>query len=333
MIIKIINILTILLFSQGLALANNTNIKERLITESRTYYKTKKTWQNTYNTLIKNGESIKGATFIAPIKGNGYNDRLHRNGARNTIIFVPVTTNFNKPVDIIFYFHGLGGFKERDFKTRVLKHTKNLREEGKNFIIVVPEMPWSKNTSTARSRQGKVFTKKDQFPTFVNSVVKIVVGLFDPSPVKQEKCKMYNICHFNFGNAILIGHSAGGSTLMSISKSGGLDWLYEKRNAQSVKIIFSDAGYGRWTDITWKNFKLKGLDTNTKFILLTRKWDRPHRNTKRFLKRFKTAPLNIVHKVFDRKTTSHSGIGDQAFTWAYYTEDSGCGENGRETDY
>ena len=57
--------------------------------------------------------------------------------------------------------------------------------------------------------------------------------------IKQEKCKMYNICHFNFGNAILIGHSAGGCTLMSISKSGGLDWLYEKRNAQSVKIIFS----------------------------------------------------------------------------------------------
>ena len=315
------------LLLQSSAFAQAVDCEETiLITESRTYYKTKRTWQNTYDTLIKNNGTVKGAAFIAPIKGNGYHDSRHRNGARDTIIFVPSTTKFNKSIDIIFYFHGLGGFKERDFKTRVLKHTKSFK--GRNYIVVIPEMPWSRNTSTPRSRQGRVFSKKNQFSTFVTSVVKVVVTLFEPSPVKRNNCMLRNICQFNFGKTILVGHSAGGSTLMSISKSGGLDWLYKKNSPHSLKVIFSDAGYGRWTDATWKNFKSKNFNTSTKFILLTRKWDRPHKNTKRFLKKFKNKPINIKHVVFNRSTT-HAGIGDQALSWVYKlleSESSGCGE-------
>ena len=113
---------------------------------------------------------------------------------------------------------------------------------------------------------------------------------------------------------------------MSISKSGGLDWLYEKKNATGIKIIFSDAGYGHWTDVTWKYFKLKGKNTNTEFILLTRKWDKPYRHTMRFLKRFNNVPSNIKHIVFDRNLITHAGIGDEAFTWVYPVNESGCGE-------
>ena len=116
---------------------------------------------------------------------------------------------------------------------------------------------------------------------------------------------------------------------MSISKSGGLDWLYNRKQRPHVKIVFSDAGYGHWTDVAWKYFKSRIDKHYTEFILLTRKWDRPHRNTKRWLKRFRNVPSNIIHKVFNRKTT-HAGIGDQALEWAYYLEESGCGEGERK---
>jgi len=322
--IKTINTVIILLFLHSIAFAtNNVNISEILITESRTYHKTKRTWKNVYHELTKNGSSVRGATFIAPVKGNGYNDSKHKNGARNTIIFVPQKTNFNEDVDLIFYFHGLGGFKERDFKTRVLRHTKALEAQGRNFIVIIPEMPWSKNTNTPRTRQGRVFTRKGQFSTFVNSIVKITVTLFEPSPVKRNNCIMHNKCQFNFGDAILIGHSAGGSTLMSISRSGGLNWLYSVAKVGFVKVIFSDASYGYWLDIAWKYFK--PTVTQSGFVVLTRKFDRPHKNAKRFLKKFRKKPENIRHIVFNRKIT-HADIGDQSFKWAYPVYESGCGE-------
>tara|TARA_R110002051_G_scaffold302627_1_gene371109 strand:+ start:186 stop:1157 length:972 start_codon:yes stop_codon:yes gene_type:complete len=321
---KAINLLAILLLLQTTAHADDISVKEILITESNTYHKVKKTWQKIYSELTTSGTSARGAAYIAPVKGNGTTDALHKNGARNTIIFVPENTDFIKPVDVIFWFHGLGGFKERDFGTRVLRHTGSLDQE--NYIIIIPEMPWSRHTSTPRQRQGRVFHKKGQFSTFVSSVIRTMVSLFNPSPVVRNKCITHNVCDFKFGEAALIGHSAGGSTLMSISRTGGLDWLYKK--AASIKIVFSDAGYGRWTDITWKYFKARHA-RNVNFVLLTRKWDRPYANTKRFLKKFRNMPFNIIHKVFERKEKTHAGIGDIAFTYTHILHDSGCGEGNK----
>ena len=113
---------------------------------------------------------------------------------------------------------------------------------------------------------------------------------------------------------------------MSISRAGGLDWLYKK--APSIKIVFSDAGYGKWTDTAWRHFKAK-RDWGVRFVLLTRKWDKPHVKTKKFLKKFKNVPPNIVHKVFERKEKTHAGIGDIAFTYAHILHDSGCGEENK----
>ena len=225
-----------------------------------------------------------------------------------------------KPVDIIFYFHGLGGFKERDFNTRVLRHTVSIGSD-RNYVIVIPEMPWSRHTSTPRTRQGRVFTSKGQFPDFVISMQGVINSHF--TSCNPHVCPRRNKT-ITIGIVALLGHSAGGSTLMSISKSGGLNWLYKEARAKSVKIIFSDASYGYWLDVTWRSFRphVQG----TEFLVLTRKWDRPHRHTKRFLNKFKKPPVNIKHIVFSRKTT-HAGIGDQSFDWVYGPNaDSGCGE-------
>jgi len=311
----ILKITLLVLCFVGTSFAETNNfVSESLITSKSAYKKTKRTWKNVYNSLVQEGVSVKGATYIGPIKGNGTYDSRHRNKARNTIIFVPVTTNFKKPIDIIFYFHGLGGFKKRDFKERVLKHTKAVPSD-KNYIIVIAEMPWSKNTETPRTRQGYVFLKKKQFPLFVNSIIKTTVSLFDPSPVRRSLCVEKNVCNFKLGDAILLGHSAGGSTLMSISRSGGLDWLY-KRGAKGVKLIFSDASYGNWFDVTWKYFKNRVIE-RTRILSLVREWDKPHKHMKRFLKKFKKIPKSVKLIVFERRKMTHAMIGDSSFKWIY----------------
>jgi len=291
-----------------------------LVYASGSYAPTKKTWVKVYEKLTEKGTSVKGTTYIMPVKGNGFKDRLHKNGARDTIIFIPDSTNFKQPIDVIFYFHGLGGFKERDFDTRVLSHTATI-DSTKNYVIVIPEMPWSKNTSTPRTRQGRVFTKKGQFGVFVESVRDRLREHFHPNCL-EDRCPV-TPPHV-LGDITLLGHSAGGSTIMSISRSGGLNWLYDAAGASSVNVIFSDASYGRWLDIAWKYFNPHV--PRTEFIILTRKWDKPYRHTKRFLNKFKKPPVNIKHIVFSRKTT-HAGIGDQSFDWVYGPNaDSGCGE-------
>ena len=322
-----VSLIFLALFLTPPASTSKVSANEIVITIPTTHQKTKMLWSRAYRDLTEQEQSIRGGTFIGPLEGNGTNDRLHNNKARNTIIFVPQDVNFEKPVDLIFYFHGLGGFKDRDFRTRVLRHTKTLNVSNSNYILVIPEMPWSINTSTPRTRQGRVFYKKNQFSLFLNSTIAVIVAIFDSSDVRANTCIKKNICQFNFGDAILIGHSAGGSALKSISKSGGMDELYTKFNAQSVSVVFSDAGYGHWTDVTWKYFKLK-KQTPTEFVLLTRKWDRPYNNTVRFLKKFRKKPDNIRHIVFGRREMTHGDIGDHALTWAYSSHESECGERG-----
>ena len=97
---------------------------------------------------------------------------------------------------------------------------------------------------------------------------------------------------------------------MSAARSGHLDIV------QPNRIIFSDAGYGRWTDGAWYHHVRK--HSECEFILLVRKWDTPHRNTMRFLKRFgKVIPENIRVKIFSRRKFTHSSIGNQALLWAF----------------
>lgn len=292
------------------------------------YKPTVELWVKVYDELLNKNATVRGTTYIQPVKGNGVKDKRHKNLARDTIVFIPDGTTLMEPVDLIFYFHGLGGFKERDFKTRTLRHTVGFPPE-KNYVLVIPEMPWSQHTSTPRTRQGYVFTHKDSFPTFVRTIMNIVNTHF--SKTQKTKNVLYKIVP---DTAILLGHSAGGSTIMALSRSGGLNWLHKHAEALSIKIIFSDAAYDHWVDITWRYFRRTRSAALTQFILLTRKWDKPYKHTVRFLKRFKKVPPNIQFVVFNRKEKTHGDIGDEALTWVYppienMEEDEegfGCGE-------
>ena len=94
-------------------------------------------------------------SFVKQFSENGGVDRYHVNKARDTIVFIPSNVRKDEPINVIYWFHGLNGFGQRTFSERLLPQFKFLIEQNANFIAVIPEMPWSQNTTTPRKRQGK----------------------------------------------------------------------------------------------------------------------------------------------------------------------------------
>ncbi len=86
---------------------------------------------------------VMGYGTIVKLDGNGPLDEYHRlDIGRDTIIFVPCTTDVDKPVELIYYFHDIRGFTYNSFNT-IIPQIKEMMEKGRNFIIVYPELPWS----------------------------------------------------------------------------------------------------------------------------------------------------------------------------------------------
>lgn len=251
---------------------------------------------------------VQGTCWIGSQAGGGNVDRLHKNGARDTIIYAPPSVNFSKPITIIFWWHGLGGFSEREFTKRILPNVAHLSLQGHNFVLVISELAWSKNTKTPRGRQGRswIGTSTENFSVYYSETIQTIAKHIVPKSV----CEQRGWCGFLPDNIVIIGHSAGGSAIKSAAKSGALESI------QPDRIVFSDAGYGRWTDTAWKYHVRDSASCD--FILLVRKWDKPYKNTLRFLKRFrKKIPKNIHLNVMPSRKFTHTNIGDQALLWAF----------------
>ena len=235
--------------------------------------------------------SLAGNSWLGIIPGNGDVDRRHRNRARATLIYVPSTFNRLRPYELVFFFHGLNGFKR--LNGRLGNSIVQMESQDRNFILVVPEMPWSANTSTTRSRQGYAWSGRphENLNTFYDCVVDIIATRFFIDP--------------NVGQITMIGHSAGGSALKAAARSGALDLI------RPNLIVFSDAGYGTWTDQMWD--RCAWCRSNARVVLLVREGDTPHRHTVRFMRRFgDNPPNNIRLVVYPRRAWSHTRIGNES---------------------
>ncbi len=278
--------------------------QESCVVDELSYKPTSERWHRAMKNV-----GVQGDCWIGPVLGGGYIDKKHKNGRRDTIIFSPPNVNFSNPVTVIFWWHGLGGFSEKEFTERILPNVAHLSLQKKNFVLVVSELAWSKNTSTPRGRQGRVWRGRavsEDLSVYYRQVLKIIARNIVPKSV----CAQRGWCGFSPASVVVIGHSAGGSAIMSAARSGHLDKI------QPNRIIFSDAGYGRWTDGAWYHHVKD--HTGCEFVLLVRKWDSPHKNTMRFLKRLgKSIPKNIYVKIFSRRKFTHSSIGNQALLWAF----------------
>jgi len=269
------------------AIAGETSIK----TDKGVYGKTVERWTSSFKK-----SHYDGTTYIKRITSNGGSDRLHKNGARDSIIFIPDVVRPDRVITVLIWFHGLGGFTERTFSRRLIPQFNELLDEGSNLIVVIPEMPWSKNTSTPRGRQGQVWRGRnnENFVDFYREVSRTVAGHFNNEHEFPD-----------YFRVVIVGHSAGGSAIASAARSGALSKIGELQ-----LVVFSDASYGRWFDVTWKHF---GRDNKfVDIVVLVRKYDKPYQSIKRFQRHHRKLPEYLRFVVLPRKKYSHTRIGDRA---------------------
>ena len=113
---------------------------------------------------------ISSSTYI--FKKPSGKDSLHRVGHRDAILWIPDTTDISKNFVMVIWFHGHWGYvPERTFENRTLKQFVPLAK-SKNFVLVVPEMPWSVHTKTPTKRNSLLWMKEGSFLNFIKHIIK-----------------------------------------------------------------------------------------------------------------------------------------------------------------
>lgn len=218
-------------------------------------------------------------------KYSGGEDSLHSSGHRDAIVWIPRTTCMSKPLTVIFWFHGHWGFvQERTFEDRVLNQFVPYR--NKNIVVVLPEMPWSVHGPTPRGRNSLVWRKPGEFLAFAEEVNGILLrhsGVVTLGPIDYK----------------VVGHSAGGSTIWRIAKTGDLCKL------RPSAVVWSDSTYGTWLDRAWTGcLRGSGIPQS----VFVKKWGQPYHHATRFMKTY-LHPSEIDLHVMDYPWT-HKTIGN-----------------------
>ncbi len=179
---------------------------------------------------------ITGDTQIWKSQYNGKDDNLLRvDTGRDAILFIPSTTTSSKPIDIIYYFQGQGGFG-LDMSERVLPQAKALANKGYNFIIVFPELPWSRGTfpedkpngENPRIKNRKSLAWDGADSDFANFHQEVIEKISTKYGIMYPKGKIF-----------IIGHSNGGSAIGKAAEKGAFNIV------KPDVITFSDAEY-KW---------------------------------------------------------------------------------------
>ena len=242
-------------------------------------------------TRVTDGLAFESSSWIFRSKFNGHLDRRHYNGHRDSVLLVP-TSSHPDDLTLIVWFHGLGGFSEKTFR-RVLSQAQEISKEGYSIAIAIPEMPWSINTSTKRSRQGRVWRRSGDFSNFI---------LENKTLLASWAIANYGVS-INAIRIVVVGHSAGGSAISSAAVEGGLC------DVQPHAIVWSDARYGRWLGAAWSGCL---SESGITMHLLVRKWDKPHRNAEMFMKTLKGISPCVKYQVLNRRRWRHGDIGNRA---------------------
>jgi hypothetical protein len=228
---------------------------------------------------------------------NGLKDSKHKNRSRDNVLIVPKKPPANDmPITLIVWNHGLGGFSSKTFE-RVMKQFDNVWYNTDNYVlaVLIPEMPWSVNTHTPRSRQGQVWKRKGSFRGIVTEAAEILNSRWrDPS------------CNLNRDmEVIVVGHSAGGSAIASASMEGSIcdmgDWL--------TGVVWSDASYDSWLEKAYRRGCLgRGYASH---YIVTRRGGKPYHRAQRFKRKNKTDVGTYRFEVLPRKIYSHGKIGNE----------------------
>lgn len=233
------------------------------------------------------GNGVPGKTWLGLVYNNGAEDPENSSGKRDTLIFVPNTTDLVAQLELIYFFHDINEFGDNyDFDKRYSVAVKLLSESNRNFVLVVPELPWS---IESKKKNRDAWIEKDNFADFHSEILSIL---------KQSYSKKINI-----GLITVIGYGEGGRAVKTAAIKG-----FEVVKPQ--RIIFADASYGDYVDVVWNAYVKQNLAVE--FNLLTQA------DGATFVK-----AKNLYDKIFANKNVlfqgikgkNHKQIGDVALTF------------------
>mgnify|MGYP001440021547 CR=1 FL=1 len=275
----------IILFLVGCTSAAAQEISNKIVVEGKVSKKIVKQWTNSVNKI----STVNSTSYI--FRKSGGKDSLHRSKHRSAIVWIPATTSLSEDLTVVFWFHGHWGYvPHRTFEDRTLKQFVPLTS-SKNFVVVIPEMPWSVHTKTPTKRNSRLWTKSGDFLKFVDQVYSV---LYNHNLTKDLGNIDYKV----------VGHSAGGSTIKRLGITGDLCKI------SPSMVVWSDSSYGNWLDHAWKGCLKNNPHIRVK--VLVAKWDWPYKNATRFMKQFgKNPPEQLSLHVFNRPMT-HKLIGNNA---------------------
>ena len=267
-----------------------------IVAEEGAYAPTVQRWSRA---VVSN--SLESSSYIFPWRA----DRLHSNGHADTILMIPDSAVPDQ-ITLVIWFHGLYGFTERTFKDRILPQIKTLsQEDGHSLAIAMVEMPWSINTRTPSKRQGKIF----RTPGHLLGLVDELMGRMAAHFYGRGEGRLMSAPRI-----AVVGHSAGGSALMSAAEAGDLCEIVPDR------VVWSDASYGPWLKRAWTGCLKDAEETKTEVIV--RKYDTPWKRAVQHVRRVGEPP-NFQLKVLDRREWTHRKIGDNVL-WLSKIFGPGC---------
>lgn len=244
--------------------------------------------------------NVSSITYIA--KKVGGKDKLHRKGHRSVIVWVPETANLSKDFIAVLWFHGHWGYvPKRTFENRTLKQLVPLAND-KNFVLILPEMPWSVHTSTPTKRNSQLWLKPGDFLNFVNQVEEILLRHHN------RGFKFAQISGKKLGKIDyrIVGHSAGGSTIKRLGITGDLCKL------KPSLVVWSDSSYGNWLQLAWDHCLASDREILVKVFVA--KGDSPWLRANQFMDRlpavYDKPPKNLELHVMKKPRWSHKLIGD-----------------------
>ena len=259
-----------------LLLSSNTNAQSQKISWDRDVYsKTILKWTS----ALKETASVSSTTYIKKLSGG--KDKLHNAKHRDVIYWIPRTTDLSKDFVVLLWFHGHNGFvKKRTFQNRTLKQLVPKAKQGKNFVLILPEMPWSVHGKTPTRRNGQIWENPGDFLIFIEDSLEVL--------------KNHAGTEIGDPDFRIVGHSAGGSTIATIGFTEDLCHI------QPSRIVWSDSTYGRWLEKA--NDKCLQMFPSDVFI-------NGHKSTatspRRFTKTYKGRNVRI-----HLKRLTHKQIGD-----------------------
>lgn len=259
-----------------------------------------------YYAMQKN--RICGDLLSFQTASSGASDKRHKRGARDTIVFIPAGLEALYFTDVIYWFHGLTGFKEKTFVRRLgPQYGWLVNQQLFPAILVVAEMPWSRFTTTQWKRQGQVFRHKDEFLLYTDEVESHILRHLAWQPIRLDR--------------VVIGHSAGGSAIASAARYGGLC------KVNPAGIVFSDSTYGSWFARSWRGC-LRDYATKraVRIMVLGQSFGTPWKNYRAWSRKNMSAAKKIEAYRLPLPWT-HGRIGSNAIPFFYGRFKNGKYEN------